>query len=180
MRSFEASLSYILKFVYTCVCLCVFTAVNILPVCSLSSESQWWRAETAEGEAYILLLAVEENQGEEMKGTPLISYTSNLAHWLSSQPWQVCVFVCVCALMAGWVHVCVFLYILNLLRISLHGCTSYLRSVVIFAQSAVELFSEYQRDIIRLGMGFDLSGPSHTQCLVQCSSSLPGRWRETQ
>lgn len=35
---------------------------------------------TAEGEAYILLLAVEDDQGEEMKGTPLISYTSNLTH----------------------------------------------------------------------------------------------------
>lgn len=78
-----------------CVWLCLsFSAINILPVCS---ESRPWRAVTAKGEASILLLAVEENHGEEMRGTPLISYTSNLTHWLSSQPWWMCVSVHTCS-----------------------------------------------------------------------------------
>lgn len=80
------------------VCVCVLTclrltAVNILPVCS---ESRPWRAVTAKGEVSILLLALEENHGEEMRGTPIISSTSNLTHWLSSQPWWLCVPLCVC------------------------------------------------------------------------------------
>lgn len=131
---------------------------------------------TAEGEAYILLLAVEDNQGEEMKGTPLISYTSNLTHWLSNQPWQMCVSVCV-PMPWNCLHLYIYAsgYILHLLRITLHCCINCLRSVVIFAQSGTE------QSVLKVSgrynsaghwKGFDLSGPSHTQHLVLCRSSL--------
>lgn len=74
------------------------TLVYIFPVCSLSSESLHWRVETAKWEAHTLLLADQEKLGEEMKGTPLISSTSNLT--LTQQPTMervcVCVSLCLC------------------------------------------------------------------------------------
>lgn len=95
--------------------------------------------------------------------------------------------MCVCLRVRAYgklsVYVYALFYILHLLRITLHGCTNCLRSVVIFAQSAVEqcvLRVSGRHYSAWYGKGSDLSGPSHTQRLVQCSSSLPGRWRQTQ
>ena len=116
--------------------------------------------------------------------TPATSHTDSASNrgvcacvflwaFVCSCKWRVRAYMCMNALV----------HILCLLRITLHGCTNCLRSAVIFTQSAVErhvLRVSERHYSARYGKAFDLSGPSHTQCLVQWTSSLLGRWEETQ
>lgn len=112
--------------------------------------------------------------------TPPTSHTDSAAN--HGECVRVCASVCVCVLMAIWVHVRVCLYYITssknicawlhkLFEISGHICTTC--SGAVLRVSGRHYSAWY-------GKGFDLSGPSHTQRLVQCSPSLPGRWRETQ
>lgn len=73
--------SYTYSLRYACVHVSVSQQLTSIPFALLAlSHSRDVPELPRGGEARILLLAVEENRGEEMKGTPLISYTSNLTH----------------------------------------------------------------------------------------------------